>query len=134
MKLLKRLIFVLLLAVVFTGCNKDDDKNSAPTLIGTWMLTAVKANGVPEYLDTCDRKTTMKFTDTKVTRIEYDGLECSDVYTETYNYTRNGNTITVIADGETMLVEITKLTSTILEFTQPDDYDDTIYVETWTRQ
>ena len=134
MKLLKRLTFVLLLAVVFTGCNKDDDNNSAPTLIGTWKLTAEKVNGISEQLDVCELKTTLKFTDIKVTRTEYDGEDCSDVYTETYSYTRDGNWLKVIADGETMKIEITKLTSTILEFTEVDDYDNSIYVETWTRQ
>ena len=134
MKLLKRFAFVLVLAVVFGSCSKDDDNNSAASLIGTWKLTAEKYNGVPYQLDVCELKSTLKFTETKVTYKEYDGTNCSDEYTETYSYTRNGNTIKVNADGETELIEISKLTSTTLELTQMDDEDNDIYVSTYTKQ
>lgn len=134
MKLLKRIAFVLVLAVVFSSCSKDDDNNSAASLIGTWKLTAEKYNGVPYQLDACELKSTLKFTETKVTNTEYDGTDCSDEYTETYGYTRNGNTININADGETAQIEITKLTSTTLELTQTYVEDSEIYVQTYVKQ
>ena len=134
MKLLKRLTFVFVLAVIFASCNKDDDNNSAVSLIGTWKMTAEKYDGIPYQLDVCELKSTLKFTDAKVTSTEYDGTNCSDIYTETYGYTRNGNTLKINTDGEIIDIEISKLTSTTLELTQIDDEENYIYVSTYTKQ
>ena len=131
MKLLKRLSFVLLLAVLFASCSKDDDNSSANSLLGTWKLTSEKYNGTPAVLNICELKTTLQFTETKVTVTEYDGANCEEIYTETNNYTRNNNTLSMVYEGQTQSIEITKLTSTVLELTDTDGSD--TYVETYTR-
>lgn len=134
MKFLKRLTFVLLLTVVFASCNNDDDKNSSDSLIGTWKLTAEKYNGVPYQLDECELKSTLKFTDTKVTNTEYDGTDCADVFTETYSYTKNGNTLMINADGDIVEMVISNLNATTLELTEVDTEDNDIYITIYSRQ
>lgn len=133
MKLLKRITFMLVFAVIFSSCSKDDDNNSGASLIGTWKLTSEKFNGIPYELDACELKSTLKFTETKVTSTEYDGSDCTDIYTETYGYVRDGNTLKVSLDDEIILVEISKLTNSILEITQVEEENYTS-VQTYTKQ
>lgn len=133
MKLLKRLSFVLVLAVLFSSCSKDDDNKLEDSLMGTWKVTSQKYNGEAQELDVCELKTTVKFTESKVTSTEYEGENCAVEFSETDSYTRNGNTISITSEGETVNIEITKLTSTTLELTQVDE-DNDVYVQTYAKQ
>ena len=114
------------------SCSKDDDNSDSTSQIGTWKLTAEKLNGVNEDLDACDLKNTVIFDATTIKFIEYFGENCEEFDEMTGAYTRNGNTITIVAEDETQSVEITKLTNTTLEVTDDDDGD--VYVSIFTRQ
>lgn len=134
MKSFKKLALLFVLAIAITSCKKDDDNNSSSSLVGSWKLTAEKVNNIPNQLDACDLKSTLKFTETKVTSIHYDGEDCMEVDSETFTYSRNGNTITVIGDEGAMDVEITKLTSSTLEIKQTELDENMVYTQTYTKQ
>lgn len=132
MKLLKSLSLTLLMAVVFIGCNKDDDKESSASLIGTWKLTAIKIDGQNEVLDACELENRVIFTSTTVKVKGYEGDTCEEYYEDEGTYSRNGNMLTVRFGDDVNTVEITKLTHTTLEITIRDI--DGIEVETYTRE
>jgi|SRR5690554_1863981 len=132
MKLMKTLSLFLLMAVLLVGCSKDDDSSESASLIGTWKLTAEKLNGVNEDLDACDLKTTLVFSAATLKFTAYFGENCEESFEETGDYTRNGNTITIVFEDETQSVEITKLTNTTLEVTDEDEGE--VFVSIFTRQ
>ncbi len=132
MKSLKNLFFLSFLAIAIISCNKDDENNSADSLIGTWKVVSETYNGEREILDECELKTIITFTETKLKSVEYDGENCDIPYEHVENYTRNGNTISIRDGSYSYTVEITKLTSSTLEITDRDDGD--LFVQTFARQ
>ena len=132
MKYVKKLSLIFLMAVVLIGCSKDDDKSDSASLIGTWKATAEKLNGQPIILDACDLKTTVTFTTTTIKVVGFDGDNCEERYEMAGTYTRNGNTLNLSMEGETMAVEITKLTATTLIIKSNDE--DGVSEQTFTRQ
>ena len=132
MELMKTLSLFLLMAVVLVGCSKDDDSSDSASFTGTWKLTAEKYNGMNEVLDECDLKTTLVIDATTVQVTEYFGENCEETSEYTGNYTRNGNTITLVMFGLTDTAEITTLTNTTLEITSVDEGD--VFVSTYARQ
>ena len=60
MKVLQKLAFAWVLAVVVTGCSKRDDtegdNNSLADLVGTWQVTGEQVLGNNKELDAVDRK------------------------------------------------------------------------------
>lgn len=133
MKFLKNLSLVLLVTVLLVGCSKDDDKGTTATLLGTWKLTSSTLNGVPEVLDVCELKSTVKFTETSVIIKNYDGENCEELFEIEGGYIRNGNSLTLTYLGEPIMEgEILELSVTTLKIKEQDE--DGEMVTTLTRQ
>ncbi len=132
MKFFTRLTIVFLMTVILVSCNKDDDNNAEPTLIGSWKLEGVRINGQSQDVSRCELKTTLKFSQKTVEVSFYEGENCEDVFVDTENYSRNGNILTVGSDSEATVLEISKLTDSTLEITDQDGSD--IYIETYSKK
>ena len=127
MKLLQKMSFALVLAVVFASCSKSNDNNSEADLVGTWNLTSKKTNGETQELDACDLKHNLVFTSTKVTSTDYEGENCMDIEVDVFSYTTNGNILKVTNGVDTMEIEFS-LTATTLEMTQSEEHEGETYV------
>jgi Lipocalin-like domain len=122
-KLILAALFVS--ATVFTACSKDDDKTTAAPLEGKWYLSKVGASvsGVEQlnaYTNECStKKDYVEFVTGGVfNSVSYDDTCTAD--TSTGTWTRNGNTITTVSDGETDVETITNLTSSELKISSKD--------------
>lgn len=133
MKNLKKLILLTLIVITGYACSSDDDggdstEQNRDNIIGTWVLTASSDNGVDNPIEGCDELFTIIFTASQATFIEYDGDNCENEYTDSVDYTINGNTITVYGYES----EIVTLNNTTLTIKDVDEGD--VYIETYTRQ
>lgn len=131
--MLQKLILLTLIVITGYACSSDDDggdttQQNKDNIIGTWIWTASSENGVDYPLEGCDELFTNVFTATQYSYIEYFGTNCEEEYTDSANYTINGNTITVYGYES----EIVTLNNTTLTIKDVDDGD--VYIETYTRQ
>ena len=129
----KIVLFAALLAVGFTSCSKDDDNAKAVSeLIGKWEFsqegTIFMGNELLEpyeHMEGC-AKDYLEFSATTVADHSFYGATCSEeIAIEAY--TRVGNTITILDDGETHTVEILQLNNTTLKLKVTDTFDGTTY-------
>ena len=132
---MKKIILFATAAISLTACRNDENDNSS-SIVGTWKETKYviydgKTNQVLKTtnLDACESKSTLDFTnDGKFKWHTYQSYNstCTDLGIEggTYNYNQANKKLSVIwsDDPTTYTVDVLKLTSTELEFTD-DDWD-----------
>lgn len=136
---LKKLMLITFISLTAFACSSDDDSGDSGSttqnqanIIGTWRFTSSTTNGVADTLDVCELMDTAVFTSSQVTFTYFEGTNCSDTGSDTFNYSINGNTLSATIQGETFTQEIVTLNSTTLTI-QDVDGDDT-YTETYTKQ
>ncbi len=120
------------LSMSFVSCSKDDNNGSTTSgnLVGKWEYSKEGAvqNG-QEYLvaymgnETGCSKDYIDVTATSVADVDYDSTDnpC-EMFTDTYSYTRTGNTITMTVSGMEVISTIVTLTSTELKIKDADGY------------
>ncbi|SHI85670.1 lipocalin family protein [Aquimarina spongiae] len=142
----------LLMIVSLFSCGSDDNDTpetieiSEANLIGTWKLTGFSENGVPVELDACDLLYTMQLSKTQngeniAVYVEgyLDQGECKTSTSVDYVWELvSGNLNTETADMGTdqdteKIIELTA-TSLKLEYTDIEDTETIVYVDTYTRQ
>ncbi|HEU0136144.1 MAG TPA: lipocalin family protein [Flavobacterium sp.] len=117
--------------VVYKRISNNDGNPTPPPLEGSWEYATegVIFNGQETYseyqhTDGCT-KNYVVFTPTTATDHQFyldgDGSCAQDV--TTVPYTRNGNTITIIVDGETQVAQIEELTATTLRMRTTDTFE-----------
>ncbi len=133
MKNLQKLILLALIVITGYACSSDDDggdttQQNKDNIIGTWLWTESSENGVDDPLEDCAELFTIIFTASQYTYIEYGGTNCEDEYTDSEDYTINGNNIT--ANG--FQSEIVTLNTTTLII--KDEDSGIVYLNTYTKQ
>lgn len=115
------LVASVAVATMLTSCKKDDDNDS---IEGAWQLESFVVNGIAETLDDCDKKSTMSFTSTTASRIEYytaGNNECKVESEGTGTYVISGDKLTITeSDGEVILFTFS-VSGDRLVLTQVDD-------------
>ena len=115
----KLVLFAAVLALGVTSCSKDDDNKQAE-LAGKWEYA--QEGGVvmgQEFLTPYEHtqgctKDYMVLTASTVVDHSFSGSICEeDIYTDTY--TRNGNTLTLMIDGQPQIAEIVQLDNSTLK-------------------
>lgn len=137
----KLVLFAAILALGVTSCSKDDDNNQQAELAGKWEYTHEGSVVMgQEFLvpytheDGCT-KDYMVLTASTVVDHTFSGSTCAeDIYTDTY--TRNGNTLTLMIDGEAQVAEIVVLDNTTLKIkaTEVIEGQTVGYVTVYTRK
>ena len=124
------LLFVAVLATAFSSCSKDDNPSNEASLLGKWqpVKQGVVMSGqelVQDFQHTlgCD-KNYVEFTNTMFTQHDFD-KNMSDQCEEdiaAYSYSRTGNTISVLEEGELLTLQIAQLDATTLKLTSQEDF------------
>ncbi len=136
---LKKLMLITFISLTSFACSSDDDSGDPDStsqnqanIIGTWRFTSSTTNGVADTIDDCELMDTALFTSSQVTFTYFEGVNCADSESETFNYSINGNTLSATIEGETFTSEIITLNSTTLTIQDVDGND--TYTETYTKQ
>jgi hypothetical protein len=115
------LLLGILIAIMLFSCSSDDDSNESnqDELIGIWNLVSVENQGNDITAVDCQIEQNIIFTanntGTEKAPEEITQTPC-DFFTVPFNWTRNGNEITVVVDQEgTFLNEILLMTENTLE-------------------
>lgn len=131
-----KILFVLFLATAtLLSCNKDDDDNQVtpePSIVGTWQLMAKTMNDEPDPLDDCEEKTTFVFDESELTSYTYEGEDCEIEEILIYEFTLEGDTLTLRTEDIMAEYTIEKLTESTLQLSY--QFDDFIYGATFERQ
>ena len=124
------LLFVAVLATAFSSCSKDDNPSNEATLLGKWqpVKSGVVMSGqelVQDFEHTlgCD-KNYLEIATTTFTQHDFDknmSNQCEEDIVA-YSYSRSGNTITVLEDGELLTLQIAQLDATTLKLTSQEDF------------
>ena len=121
LKMKKFVLFAVLLAAGFTSCSKDDDNQQETSeLVGKWEFTQQGSTVMgTEFLEPYEHtegcaKDFLQFAATTVADHTFYGSNCAEEIT-TDAYTRVGNTLTIVEDGEIFTVEILMLNATTLK-------------------
>ena len=116
----KLLLFASVLTLGFSSCSKDDAKVSEASLVGKWEFAqeGLIVDGqefLQPYVHEVDcNKDYLLFAASTVAEYNYFGSECEeDIYVDPY--TRIGNTLNIMMDGELVVVEIVTLSDTTLK-------------------
>jgi hypothetical protein len=127
------LIFALaILAISFTGCEKDDEKPSNMGMLTakTWKMTGYRVDPAIDLFGTgvlisniynqrnCFHDDTMKFNASGTFTMDEGANKCQDIQTSTGTWTFNPTEtiITITSDGETISGQLLELTSSSLKF------------------
>ncbi len=98
MKIFKYLlIMIVALTVSVSSCSDDDDPVNA--LVGTWEYT--ESEGGEEFIFSLTIKETL--TGTALITYTFEG-EIEEVVTESFTWSTDGNKLTLIIDGETVML------------------------------
>lgn len=116
----KLVLLAAVLALGVTSCSKDDKKDNQAELAGKWEYTH-EGNVVmgQEFLTPYEHtqgctKDFMVVNATTVVDHSFEGSTCTeDIYTQAYS--RNGNTLTVMVDGQPEVAEILVLNNSTLK-------------------
>ena len=143
LKKLKIVLFsVLALGLTTVSCG-DDDSSSATggNLEGKWIYAkeGMAAQGQEiledhEHYAGCNKDYLEFLSNGTAKDVSYYGSDCSqDVYESTYE--KNGNTLTVTEDGQTVTVTIEKLTGSELRISTSENLGGTTvkYISTFTK-
>ena len=124
----KLVLFAAILALGVTSCSKDDDDNKQAELVGKWEYAQEGSYIMgQEFLTAYQHaagctKDFMVLTASTVVEHNFDGPQCTeDIYTDTY--TRNGNTLTLMIDGEAQLAEIVQLDNSTLKIKTTETFE-----------
>lgn len=125
---MKKIIFIAVVLGSFltlTSCSKDDSNEESASLIGKWEFSkeGIAAQGQEILVDyeheTGCAKDFSTITATTIVNTSFYGSNCSqDIDNSTY--TRSGNIITVINDGDTSTTEIKTLDNNTLKVYSTD--------------
>ena len=135
MKNISKLLVLALITVSLIGCNKGDDSDDATMtnapLTGTWHFVNSTTNGVVDPTEPCQEFFAVTFRDNlTITIFERTGTNCETSTQQQGTYTRNGNTLTVVAPT-TVTGEILTLTSNALSIQFMEGTD--VSVENYSR-
>jgi len=120
------------LSMTLVSCSKDDNNGSttSASLVGKWEYSkeGSTVNG-QEFLvaymgnETGCSKDYIDVTATSVADVDYDSTDnpC-EMFTDTYSYTRTGNTLTLTVSGMEFTSTIVTLTSTELKIKDADGF------------
>jgi hypothetical protein len=143
MKKIKFVLFsVLALGLTAVSCGDDDSSSTSASLEGKWVYAkeGVAAQGqevLQDYQHTAGcEKDYMLISSTTVKDVWFnnDGEGCEED-SETSNYTRSGNTISIVEGGVTNTATIEKVTATELKISETETLNGTTvkYVTTFTK-
>ena len=120
LRMKKLVLFAAVLAVGVSSCSKDDDNNTPAELAGKWeyaqqgaVLMGQEILQAYTHEEGCS-KDFMILSASTVADHSFIGTACTEDI-ETSNYTRNGNTLTMMVDGEMETAEIVQLDNTTLK-------------------
>lgn len=136
MKILKLSAVIALSALAFS-CSSDDGASTSGELTGKWYFKETRVEGETIPYDDHEEcgKDYIQF-NTNGTGANVDVFNCTEDVAP-YTYTRSGNNITITSDGQSDIVQITELSSTILKvkstYDFDDDGDDETVIEVFTR-
>lgn len=139
-KMKKLVLFVSVLALGLTSCNKDDDGGTSAALEGNWEYSreGIAANGQEaltdyDHTDGCSKDYTV-ITATSVVDHSF-GENCEEFLT-TATYTRSGNTLTTTYEGQTFTSEILQLDGSTLKISTPETFEGQTmnYITVYTRR
>lgn len=115
----KLVLFAAILALGVTSCSKDDDNKQAE-LAGKWEYAQEGSYIMgQEFLNAYPHaagctKDYIVLTASTVVDHSFDGPQCTEeIYTD--SFTRNGNTLTLMIDGEAQIAEIVQLDNSTLK-------------------
>ena len=123
------LLVVALIAVSISSCSSDDE-NVEVSLSGKWepVKQGIVISGqelVEDFEHTVGcNKNYAEFTATTTIQHDFEknmSNQCVEE-TYTYNYSRTGNTITILQDGELLTLTILELNATTLKLSGQEDF------------
>ncbi|WP_103069797.1 lipocalin-like domain-containing protein [Aquimarina sediminis] len=135
----KPILFILLIAAIFTSCSSDDDssisENTKSNLIGKWQWTASTINGEDISLDKCDIMNTLDFkANDVITSTTFSTITvvnngqttttCEQESLESGEWSLSENNIITKFGNESSSVKILELTSTSVKFEETEEYKD----------
>ena len=126
-KSLNKLVLILSLGILFS-CGDNESEIEQNSIIGTWQIVSLTADGVEELQEILDLNDvchwTQVYTKTSLTEIIYSGTSCNtETIDNTYPYSTNGtNIIYETIDDGNLTLEILELTSTTLKI--KDSYEE----------
>lgn len=123
MKVLKT-FGMLLTAITVISCSSSDDPTTSGELVGKWYYKEYRAGGETypyEDHEPCGKDYVQFNADG--TGVNVDVWDC-ELDAAPFSYTRSGNSISITSDGETDTVQIVELSSTTLQVTYNDDFDE----------
>ena len=123
----KLVLFAALLVLGATSCSKDDDNNQSAELAGKWefaqegsILMGQEVLTPYEHEEGCAKDFVM-ITSNTVAEHTFNGSNCiEDIDIE--SYTRNGNILTSVVDGQTITLEIVSLNNEFLKVKRTENY------------
>jgi glutamine cyclotransferase len=126
----KLVLFVSVLALSLTSCNKDDEGGTSAALEGRWEFTkeGVAANGQEALSDWNHAEgCTKDYTDITATTITdhlffNEGTDCIEE-SDAYTYTRSGNTITMTQGSASSTAEIMQLDGSTLKIKMTETFN-----------
>lgn len=134
----KPILFILLIAAIFTSCSSDDDSFNIlnitkANIVGKWQWTASTENGKAVTLNKCDLMDTVEYkNDDTASYISHslNGDTCSE-FLFTSSWSLSNSTISYETGDEPETV--VELTSEILkvQFIETDGDKKTTYVDTY---
>lgn len=127
----KTLAITVITLFMLSSCNNDDDNGSSTSIIGTWKMVSATVNGIDDT-DECDLLSTVSFTDTQITTVDYYGNNCDSFDSNTGNYSVNNSTLTLTYSDETFVVQIETLNATTLAIKEV--MGNQTYIATFERQ
>jgi hypothetical protein len=143
--LLPFLMTVVATGLLFTGCNKDDDKKNSELIVGSWKLTAMTVSpalpfvgsDVYGFLDACDKDDVLIFETGGVVKSDEGATKCdtSDPQTTTDSYAFNPDqTILTYTDkyGDSYSVTVVELSGSKFVGTYVEDDSGVAYTYTLT--
>lgn len=110
-----------LLLILFIGCSENNEtdeqtQNFGELLQATWKLTHIWDNGIPrDSQGPCDNPQTITVMETVFRTHLIDDDNCG-FETQNFNYTLEGDTITLTLSGNTIKLQILELDEDTLRF------------------
>jgi hypothetical protein len=127
---MKKILFFVLAAGIFPGCDKNDDTTASldvtmANVAGNYKITAATMSSGggsvdifnnATFFDVCDRDDVYGFTASGNYTVTDAGVQCSPANTDAGTYTVNTGAKTITIDGE--IWTVTSLTSSRMVATQ----------------
>ena len=141
MKKISALLVLFSLTLIIASCSKDKD---SARLEGKWefskegtMFGSLEILLPYEHAEGCNKDYIEMLAGGVYRDFSYENMgEDCELFTEEGTWTRSGNTITVVTDGDTFVAEILSLTKTTLKVKTifEEEGEDVIYVTEFVRR